>query len=313
VAERARLLGLLAVLLAGARAPPGGLWMLAARVVLAQAWAWRAAGPPPGWPLLALAPLALAGLPLERLARAAISLGYVTAFARLTPPERLFVSLRAAGVPAALLDLAERGWRQGRQLAAAAIRMREGVLLRSAGAPPSLQMHGQMLGAAVDLAVRLALRSEESVVLRSAPRRESPAPAPAVQAVGLGLGERLRALQLEVGPGEVVVAGPSGSGKTTLLRLLAGLERADGGTLLRFGRPLVGASLAERVDARRPPASGSGRRARVVHGAARRGLAARAPGAQRRRGGPARPGRPGGAGPGHAVGASARRDQLRRA
>jgi cobalt/nickel transport system ATP-binding protein len=195
-------------------------------------------------------PLALSGLPLERLVRAALALGYVTAFAQLTPPERLFVSLRAVGVPAALLDLAERGWRQGRHLAAAAIRMREGVLLRSAGAPPSLQRHGQVLGAAVDLGVRLALRSEESVVLRSAPRRESPAPAPAVQATGLGLGQRLRELQLEVGPGEVVVAGPSGSGKTTLLRLLAGLERADRGALLRFGRSLESATLAERLDAR---------------------------------------------------------------
>ncbi|MBF0610178.1 MAG: ATP-binding cassette domain-containing protein [Magnetococcales bacterium] len=45
-------------------------------------------------------------------------------------------------------------------------------------------------------------------------------------------GQRQLALQLTVQPGErLAIYGPSGSGKTTLLRLLAGLERPDGGTI----------------------------------------------------------------------------------
>ncbi|MBZ9556488.1 MULTISPECIES: TOBE-like domain-containing protein [unclassified Modicisalibacter] len=45
----------------------------------------------------------------------------------------------------------------------------------------------------------------------------------------------LEPLDLEIGDGELVgLLGPSGSGKTTLLRIIAGLERADSGTI-RFG------------------------------------------------------------------------------
>ncbi len=55
----------------------------------------------------------------------------------------------------------------------------------------------------------------------------------------------LRAVDLELHAGQlVVVAGPSGSGKTTLLSILAGLERADAGTValrppLPAGTPLA--------------------------------------------------------------------------
>lgn len=60
-------------------------------------------------------------------------------------------------------------------------------------------------------------------------------------AVSKRLGARtvLRSLDLAVGKGEfVVLVGPSGSGKTTLLRLLAGLERADGGRVVMYGTPV---------------------------------------------------------------------------
>jgi len=54
----------------------------------------------------------------------------------------------------------------------------------------------------------------------------------------------LRGVDLSVAPGEVVaVMGPSGAGKTTLLMLLAGLERADSGTVRVAGRDL--SSLSE--------------------------------------------------------------------
>ena len=51
----------------------------------------------------------------------------------------------------------------------------------------------------------------------------------------------LRGVDLTVRPGEAVgIVGPSGSGKTSLLMLLAGLERASGGTLHVAGQELAG-------------------------------------------------------------------------
>ncbi|TIQ36703.1 MAG: ABC transporter ATP-binding protein [Mesorhizobium sp.] len=51
----------------------------------------------------------------------------------------------------------------------------------------------------------------------------------------------LRSLNLDIRPGEcLVIVGASGSGKTTLLRILAGLERADGGAVAIDGRAIEG-------------------------------------------------------------------------
>ncbi|MCU0910177.1 MAG: ABC transporter ATP-binding protein [Rhodobacteraceae bacterium] len=44
----------------------------------------------------------------------------------------------------------------------------------------------------------------------------------------------------------VVLLGPTGAGKTTLLRLIAGLERPDGGDILIAGRSVTGDTPAER-------------------------------------------------------------------
>lgn len=65
----------------------------------------------------------------------------------------------------------------------------------------------------------------------------------AVEVRGLrkAFGEKrvLRGIDLAVGRGEVfAIVGPSGSGKTTLLRILAGLERRDGGTAIIEGHTL---------------------------------------------------------------------------
>jgi len=51
----------------------------------------------------------------------------------------------------------------------------------------------------------------------------------------------LRGVDLEVAAGETVgIVGPSGSGKTSLLMLLAGLERASGGSVVVAGHDLAG-------------------------------------------------------------------------
>jgi putative ABC transport system ATP-binding protein len=66
----------------------------------------------------------------------------------------------------------------------------------------------------------------------------SPAPAIALTGVNLSLGRGaarvhiLKDIDLHIGRGEAVgLIGPSGSGKSTLLMVMAGLERADSGTI----------------------------------------------------------------------------------
>jgi len=62
-----------------------------------------------------------------------------------------------------------------------------------------------------------------------------------------GGAKALDGFDLDVADGELVaVVGPSGSGKTTLLRLIAGLDRPTGGSILLDGRSLAGVSPRER-------------------------------------------------------------------
>src|SRR6476660_4697071 len=51
----------------------------------------------------------------------------------------------------------------------------------------------------------------------------------------------LRGIDLDVAAGEAVgIVGPSGSGKTSLLMVLAGLERASGGSVVLAGKRVTG-------------------------------------------------------------------------
>ena len=53
----------------------------------------------------------------------------------------------------------------------------------------------------------------------------------------------LRSVNLTIAPGEAIgLVGPSGSGKSTLLMIMAGLERADSGSVAIDGHPLQGMS-----------------------------------------------------------------------
>ena len=88
----------------------------------------------------------------------------------------------------------------------------------------------------------------------------SPSPAPLIDArdltLSLGSGEArvhvLRGVSLAVLPGETVaLLGPSGSGKSSLLAVLAGLERAEGGTLSVAGQDFMGLSEDALASARR--------------------------------------------------------------
>src|ERR1700730_4858275 len=72
------------------------------------------------------------------------------------------------------------------------------------------------------------------------------APAVALDGVELSLGSGaarvhiLRGVSLQIGRGEAVgLVGPSGSGKSTLLMVMAGLERADTGTVTVAGERLA--------------------------------------------------------------------------
>jgi putative ABC transport system ATP-binding protein len=72
-----------------------------------------------------------------------------------------------------------------------------------------------------------------------------PAPAIALSGVNLSLGQSaarvhiLKDISLNIGNGEAIgLVGPSGSGKSTLLMVMAGLERADTGTVTVAGETL---------------------------------------------------------------------------
>ena len=74
-------------------------------------------------------------------------------------------------------------------------------------------------------------------------------PAIALSGVNLSLGRGaarvhiLKDIDLHIGSGEAIgLVGPSGSGKTTLLMVMAGLERADTGSIVVAGSDLRGST-----------------------------------------------------------------------
>jgi len=57
--------------------------------------------------------------------------------------------------------------------------------------------------------------------------------------VALGSTQALRDVTLTLRPGWTAIVGPNGAGKSTLLRALAGLQRADAGSVTFIGRPIA--------------------------------------------------------------------------
>ena len=97
----------------------------------------------------------------------------------------------------------------------------------------------------LEAAALSGLTSPRATALAKAPPRaepQRPGSGAAIQTEGLSkaYGERgvLHDVNLQIAPGEfVAIVGRSGCGKSTLLRLIAGLERADSGTIRFDGGP----------------------------------------------------------------------------
>lgn len=67
---------------------------------------------------------------------------------------------------------------------------------------------------------------------------------------GYGQADVVRALDLEVGPGEIVaLLGPNGAGKTTTLRVVSGIIKASSGTVAYKGEDLAKLSATQRARA----------------------------------------------------------------
>ncbi len=89
----------------------------------------------------------------------------------------------------------------------------------------------------------------EAGILTAAPATKTKVPVIALEAVtkvfdsGSSRVEALAPIDLVIENGTFVsVVGPSGCGKSTLLRLMAGLDEASGGRILRYGLPINGPS-----------------------------------------------------------------------
>lgn len=104
--------------------------------------------------------------------------------------------------------------------------------------------------AAIDERTLIRTMVGRDVVFERCPPGRAPEPEPALSVRGLSRGRAIRDVSLDLRRGEILgLAGLVGAGRSEVARVLAGIDRADTGTLLLHGRPYLPKSPADAIRA----------------------------------------------------------------